>query len=148
MKMDALSFWQPWASLVVFEYKKVETRVWKPPRKAPFDLAIAATKSDPPKGIGVSRLHYRFIRMYCGLPGVERLGAWACWPQGCVIGTVRVLGWERTEVCRDDLSEQELTFGNYEDGRWAWFMELDERFEKPIPCRGNRLLWEWNRTQG
>jgi len=141
--MDAISLWQPWASLMVWEYKKVETRIWKPRRKIPFDLAIAATKSGPPSGIGRSRYTIRFENMYYSLPGIKRLGWWDRWPRGAVLGIVRVIGFERTEVCRDDLSEQERVFGNYEDGRWAWFTDLLERFEKPIPAKGNRLLWNW-----
>jgi hypothetical protein len=84
--------------------------------------------------------------MYQTLPGIQRLGGWGHWPQGAVLGIVRVIGWERTEVCRDDLSFQERVFGNYEDGRWAWFTELIERFEKPISAKGNRLVWNWERV--
>jgi hypothetical protein len=38
----------------------------------------------------------------------------------------------------------ERVFGNYEEGRYAWFFEDIKPFPNPIPAKGNRLLWEWN----
>ncbi len=43
----------------------------------------------------------------------------------------------------DDLCTREHIFGNYEDGRYAWFLEMLEVFERPIPAKGNRMLWNW-----
>ena len=50
---------------------------------------------------------------------------------------------EPTEKVRGDLSEKEQLFGSYEEGRYAWFLEMVEKFDTPIPAKGNRLLWEW-----
>lgn len=48
------------------------------------------------------------------------------------------------ERVRDEISRRERVFGNYEDGRrFAWFLEIGEKFEKPIRAKGNRMLWEW-----
>jgi hypothetical protein len=38
-----------------------------------------------------------------------------------------------------------LIFGNYEDGRYAWHIELIEKFAEPIAAKGNRMLWNWER---
>ena len=52
---------------------------------------------------------------------------------------------ETDEMFREALPARERIFGNYEDGRYAWLLELVEVFDNGIPAKGNRMLWEWNR---
>jgi len=52
---------------------------------------------------------------------------------------------EETRQVREILCKRELIFGNYEDGRYAWSMQVIEKFERPIPAKGNRMLWNWER---
>jgi hypothetical protein len=136
--MKALSLWQPWASLVAFEEKRVETRVWSTAYRGP--LAIHATAKGPADFLGQSR-HL-----------ISELHGWGdgYWPKahhgvglGAVLCVARLVAVEPVEKVRGDLSAQELLFGNYEDGRYAWFLEGVERFKMPIPAKGNRMLWEW-----
>jgi hypothetical protein len=61
----------------------------------------------------------------------------------CIVRLVEIV--EIDEPLRFALNSRERIFGNYEDGRYAWFLEMVERFDKPIPAKGNRLLWEWQR---
>jgi activating signal cointegrator 1 len=147
--MKALTLWQPWASLIAFGEKKVETRCWS--TKFRGELAIHAAAKEPSDWLGVSRFNNPFPNAIFAITKRHQWGE-GYWPNahhsvglGAVLCIVRLLGIEQTENVREELSEQELLFGNYEDGRYAWFMELVERFEKPIPAKGNRLLWNWNR---
>ena len=42
---------------------------------------------------------------------------------------------------REALPARERIFGNYEDGRYAWLLELVEVFDGGIPAKGNRMRW-------
>lgn len=144
--MKAITLWQPWASLVAVGEKKVETRCWD--TKYRGLLAIHSAKLEPRSGLGVSREKPEFARL---MIEISNRYDWRdfYWKGGrpalgsvlCLARLVDVIPVERV---RDDLSKQELTFGNYEDGRFAWFLEAVTAFEDPIPAKGNRLLWNWN----
>ena len=67
-------------------------------------------------------------------------------PSGKVLCIVRLLDIAETDgMFREALPARERVFGNYEDGRYAWLLEMVEVFEPAIPSKGNRMLWEWNR---
>jgi hypothetical protein len=63
---------------------------------------------------------------------------------GAVVCIVKLVDIERTTNVREILCERERIFGNYEEGRYAWFLELIEKFDSPIPAKGNRMIWNWN----
>jgi len=142
--MKALTLWEPWASLVAVEEKKVETRIWATKYRGP--LAIHAAKKSPPEWLGASRNGDYFQER---LALIEKKYGWenGWWKQtaGNVLCIVNLVAVECTELVRVDLGEQEILFGNYDHGRYALFFEMIERFETPIPAKGNRLLWEWKR---
>jgi activating signal cointegrator 1 len=145
VNMKALTLWQPWASLVAFEEKKVETRCWS--TKYRGLLAIHAAQKEPPDWLGKSRNRQEFHKYLCGITKRHQWGDF-WWPNGKrglaeVLCIVKLISIEPVERVREDLSAQELCFGNYEDGRYAWFLEMVHRFESPIPAKGNRLLWNW-----
>jgi activating signal cointegrator 1 len=150
--VKALTLWQPWASLIALAEKKVETRSWATKYRGP--LAIHAAAKLPPKWLGVSRHEIEFRDEIadcfnarrdaddrCGLHVDDAIRAL---PYGAVLCVVNLVAVHETGEVYDDLDRREQIFGNYEDGRFAWFFEDVERFEKPIPAKGNRLLWEFN----
>lgn len=152
--MKALTLWQPWASLVALDHKRIETRCWS--TKYRGLLAIHAAAKLPPKWLGASRDQPEFRDALadvfnCRRDRDDRSGlhvddAIRQLPYGkvvCVVRLIDVVGINR--YLRADVPDSELIFGNYEDGRYAWFMELVEKFDEPIPAKGNRLLWEWKR---
>lgn len=140
--MKALTLWQPWASLIAFEEKKVETRCWS--TKYRGLIAIHAALAIP-RWVGDSRksqeFHDRMMKLAYA-DGMFETGM----PKGVVLCVAELVAIEPTEKVRDDLSEQEILFGNYEDGRYAWFLEVKKRFDRPIPAKGNRMLWNWEET--
>lgn len=149
--MKALTLWQPWASLVALGEKQVETRIWS--TKYRGELAIHASANLPPAWLGRSRFSCEFADEVADVLKVrrdrdDRLGvnvdsAVRNLPRGSVLCIARIVSIEPTERVRDLLSRRESIFGNYEDGRYAWFLHLVEKFEQPIPAKGNRLLWNW-----
>lgn len=136
--MKALSLWQPWATLVALGEKKVETRCWD--TKYRGLLAIHSTQTIP-RWLGESRKSQQFhdLMMQClAKHNVQEL------VKGSVLCIVELKDVITVDTVRNDLSPQEILFGNYEDGRYAWFFELVEKFDKPIPAKGNRMLWNWS----
>lgn len=152
--MKALTLWQPWASLVAIGQKSVETRCWS--TKYRGELAIHSAANIPPKMLGESRNRPEFRDRLADIFNArrdcdERSGfhvddAIRQLPYGKVLCIMRLVDVQETgsmDCC--ELPEAERIFGNYEPGRYAWFLEMVERFETPIPAKGNRMLWNWTR---
>jgi hypothetical protein len=142
--MKALTLWQPWASLVALSEKSIETRIWSTKHRGP--LAIHAAQKLPPKWLGASRNSEPFIQeladvLNCRIDRVD--SEIRKLPYGKILCTVNLFRIEETRAVREILCKREVIFGNYEDGRYAWSMQVITRFEKPIPAKGNRMLWNW-----
>jgi hypothetical protein len=145
--MKALSLWQPWASLVALGEKRIETREWA--TKYRGELAIHATAKLPPRWLGASRHSEMFRNELADVLNVRRDSvemAMRKLPYSSVLCIVRLVDIEPTIHVREILCERERIFGNYEEGRFAWFLELVEKFDDPIPAKGNRMLWNWERS--
>lgn len=151
--MKALTLWQPWATLVAMEEKHIETRCWE--TKYRGEMAIHSAAKLPVKWLGASAHTEPFRDELADIFGVrrdrdERSGKnvddiLRGLPFGKVLCIVRLTKIEKTfDVC-DWLTDRELLFGNYEDGRYAWHLEMVEVFEPPVPAKGNRMLWNWTR---
>lgn len=63
--------------------------------------------------------------------------------RAAVLCIVQLRSIEEASSARETLCQRERIFGNYDDGRYAWFLEMAEKFDEPIAAKGNRLLWEW-----
>jgi hypothetical protein len=136
--MKAITLTQPWASLVALGEKRVETRSWG--TKYNGLLAIHAAKGYPKwaQDTCLAEPFYSSLRVphanYC-YPELSR---------GHVLCTVNMMRCRRTEHVRSQLTEKELAFGDYGDGRFAWFFTITMLFAKPIPAVGHLGLWDWN----
>lgn len=129
--MKALSLWQPWASLVAVGAKTIETRSWMPPAR--FDgerIAIHAAKRTDDLAL-LTRDPFR--------RALERAGVL---PLGAIVATVRLVGVEQItpDLCRV-LSGDELAFGNYSTGRYAWHLS-DPILLEPIPTTGRQGFFD------
>lgn len=153
--MKALTLWQPWASLVALGEKRIETRCWSTKHRG--ELAIHASANLPPVWLGRSRFSCEFADEVADVLNVRRDsddrfgtrvdGAVRNLPRASVLCLVRLVCIEPTERVREFIGQRERIFGNYEDGRYAWHIELLEKFEYPLPAKGNRMLWNWERYE-
>lgn len=45
-----------------------------------------------------------------------------------------------------DVTDQ-IPFGIFEQGRWAWLLSDVERFDDPVPAAGRQGIWNWDEHQ-
>ncbi len=129
--MKAITILQPWASLIACGAKKIETRSWSTKYRGP--LAIYAGRTVP--------------SMDFFTPRMEK----ALWnedtPFGKVIAIAELVDCvemtnERIAAWREMYGDDEIAFGHFEAGRYAWILANVRRIE-PVPAKGRQRLWEW-----
>jgi hypothetical protein len=130
--MKAIPLWQPWASLVACGAKRVETRHWPvPPAWLGQRMAIYATKRESDLWL-CKRSPFAAY-----LPEPDLL------PRGAIIATVTLARCsEMTEASIAELAERnpdELAFGLYEPGRFAWVLRDVEPLAAAVPFK-----WPFN----
>jgi hypothetical protein len=138
--MRALTLTEPWATLMALHEKTVETRSWKLPAGIiGEEVAIHAAKGFPKWA--KETCDEEPYRTALTLPG----GIWSYPEKNCghVLCIVKFIGYRRTEDVRGQLSEKQLAFGDYAEGRFAWFTEFVERLPRPVAAIGHLGFWEW-----
>jgi hypothetical protein len=142
--VKALPLWQPWASLVAVEAKRIETRHWAPPRALIGQrIAIHATKTKAQLWIvGESPFAERLMQALDAGTLVEVDGQL---PLGAIVATAVLDRCEEiTYAFADELyvrDPDEFAFGNYGAGRFAWFLRDVERLAVPVPFRGSQGIF-------
>lgn len=55
---------------------------------------------------------------------------------------------ERVKCCRHGIRKKlegdELYFGDFMDGRYAWELNTVQVLLKPVPAKGQLSLWNWD----
>jgi hypothetical protein len=138
--MKALSLWQPWASLIACGAKTIETRSWQPPARLDGQrIAIHAAKRTDDLYLLGQRPFADYLAPLAG--GRVTL------PLGAIIGTVRLVGCEliTPELCRAvhqrEGGNDELSFGDYRTGRYAWHLADPRPLAVPVPTIGRQGFW-------
>ncbi len=54
------------------------------------------------------------------------------------------IAWVDEHLCPHYPSEQEIVFGDWTPGRYAWEIVNIKMLPKPIPAKGMQGLWNWN----
>lgn len=132
--MKALTLTQPYATLVAIGAKTIETRSWS--TKYRGRVAIHA-------GRKAGSIQFVFqaepFRSALQLTDNSTLAL----PLGAVVAIADLVDVVPTVSVADELNAQELAFGDYSAGRFAWILRDVERLARPMPCRGALGLWEW-----
>ncbi|MDQ7094195.1 ASCH domain-containing protein [Desulfosporosinus sp. PR] len=168
--MKAITMWQPWASLLACGAKKYETRSWATQYRGP--IAIHAAKKDP-HSIMVSLPHdisksiYDCIYTQFGIQS----GALNKMPVGCIIATAELVNcWRIVYNPGTDIDKaktipigaeldvpkhhpdfhryivptaEEMMFGDWTPGRYAWEFANMTMLPEPKPAKGMQRLWNW-----
>lgn len=138
----ALSVTQPWASLIAWQAKRIESRSWWTAYRGP--LAIHAAK-DFPRWARELCHDELVIREALVFHGARRL---ADLPRGAVLATCRLVACVPTDELAasawgDLFTVQERAYGDYAPGRWAWVLDGVEEPPAPVPAVGALGLWRW-----
>lgn len=130
--MKALTVLQPWASLIVAGYKRIENRTWSPQWELyGSEILIHAGKSERELR-KMDDLTKRIIADYG-----ENVNDRDLYPLGCLLGVARL----------DDVVESANAWWwradqrKYITGPMCWKMTMLERFETPIPWKGAQRVW-------
>lgn len=139
--MRGLTLCQPWAQLMAFGEKTIETRSWKTDYVGP--VAIHAAKglgglaemvewspreNDLENVVASFPFSYR-LRRHIGPIDFEALARWL--PRGEIVAVGNLVGcWETTDLGLkarmadpSRVGPYEESFGNYRPGRWAWVFD-------------------------
>ena len=151
--MNALTLYQPWATLVAMGWKRYETRHWVPSVAAlGRPLAIHASKRWDSTG---KRWAARFGVSEC--------------PLGVIVCFVELIGWHRCREVAGELVEVDRSegtdpllqrtptadlsatsasiprdpYGDYAPGRFAWRLDAVQVPRHRIPIKGRQGLWRF-----
>ena len=142
--MKTLSLTQPWASLMAFGEKHIETRSWGTGYRGP--LLIHASKGFPRDCRDLCEHDPVFVRALAR----HGITSWKQLPTGVVIARVELVAVRGTRWLVDSEPGQpewsafkatdELRFGDYSEGRYGWLTRNPVRLI-PTPARGSLGLW-------
>lgn len=143
--MKALSLWQPWATLVAIGAKQVETRSWYTSYRGPLVICASKKWNWDLYNLCLETEFYDALKVsVCG-NGCSRAVPTPL-PLGVALARVTLVDCLRTDVFvrRYPLlaTDQELRFGDYTHGRYAWVFEDIQPFVSPPPLRGAQGLFE------
>jgi len=124
MRIKAISLWQPWATLVAIRAKQFETRSWPTNYRGPLAIHAAQRwtreqrelcETEPFKSALTGYLPFGRIVAVCNLVDC------------CTTDSIAAFG----------ISPNELAFGDWTHGRFAWELTLVRQIQ-PIPCTGRQ----------
>lgn len=124
--MKVLSIKEPFASLIKDNKKRIETRSWKTKYRGP--IYIHASITPHKKDERINKLLKLVNPMY---------GFIIC---KCNLVNVRLIDEEFIKT----LSKDEIYYGNYEFGRYAWILEDVKILNNPIKAKGKLSIWNYD----
>lgn len=128
-----ISLYQPWAQLVVMGKKKFETRSWKTHHTGLLLIHAGLNTS-----FVNDLLNNEQFKKH--IPSANLLST------GRIIGAVDMHGCfpahDILKILGEQNEREEIAFGNYERGRFAWKLKYALMFDKPIPFRGFQRLFD------
>ena len=135
--MKAITILEPWASLIAYGEKKIETRSWE--TKYRGRIVIHAGKSKKyirgviAKFNGI-QLPDKFTLNYGKVIAIADLVDCTQFVHSLIPGRNTIL------LNGEEVTEKEIAFGDCTVGRWAWVLENVQRVE-PLPAKGQQRIW-------
>jgi hypothetical protein len=136
--MRCISLWQPYATLLVRGFKRIETRPYAAPSTCiNVPVGIASTKQIKPEQRAAAA-DPEFAAFYAetGLPPLDEL------PHGFLLGEATFYSTEPiTKEDLDDITDEEQSYGWFAPGRHAWRTRDVVAYDDPIPVKGQQGIW-------
>jgi activating signal cointegrator 1 len=135
-RLKVLSVIQPWATLLVIGAKEFETRSWTAYHRGPLVIHASQARTHA-RGL-FNEEPFRSVLTKAGYPTADSL------PFGCLVGGANLVNVvPTTEILRNRLaSEQELAFGDFDDGRFAWRFAYPVEFGEFRTAKGDLGFWK------
>ncbi len=152
--MKLISLWEPWASLVAIGAKKIETRSWYTPYRG--WVAIHSTKGglsmEELAQVSCSEYFYPALKEFppfaAQVEASTMKKGWikSVFPHGCIVAVAKLTEcrmvietpYGAAEWCMVPPPEPELSFGNYELGRYGLMLDGVIRLPAPIPFKSRQ----------
>ncbi len=135
--MRGIGMWQPWPTLMATGDKQNETRGWRTDHRGP--LVMCSTKRIPFEAMEAA-IREPFLTALANEPGWKtQLGL------ALVIVNLKDCFLITEELRKKVLKERganEIAFGNWEPGRYAWYCPQVLRIPKPFPVRGRQGFFD------
>jgi hypothetical protein len=130
--MIAIALWQPYATLMAIGAKQYETRHWWTDVRGPV-LIYAAKKQS------VDQLQLFYAEPFYSHLSKAGYRHWEQLPFGALVSRHDLKDVYQTDTVKRIQEGQgnfdEIAFGDYSPGRFAFHMPLIERFPEPIPFK-------------
>lgn len=125
--MKALTIKQPWASLIVNEYKKYEFRSWKTNYRGKVLIHAGLSKENDIIN-KVQSYNLEYIN-------------------GAIIGEADIVDCIPVDKEFDQNLKQidSIVYGNDHVGNYAWKLENIKKYDKPIYVKGKLGLWYYEK---
>jgi activating signal cointegrator 1 len=127
--MKALSILQPWASLIVHGFKRIETRSWMTLHRGFLAIHAAAWFRKAQR----ERYRQHPFRDCLAAAGIHRM---ADFPLSSIVGVVNVIDCVPAGELLDEIDDRERHFGDFGPGMYAWLLADPRPLIEPIPCIG------------
>jgi hypothetical protein len=135
--LPALTLHQPWATLIAIGAKRYETRSWPTAYRGPIAIHAAKRFDDQQRYLCETEPFQSVLRRG-GYPISSML------PLGCVVAVAYVATCSLIHpASTQNLSSEEVAFGDWRSGRYAWHMRDVARLDPPIAARGYQGIWTW-----
>lgn len=144
--MKAITIIQPWASLIAHGQKRYETRSWSTSYRGL--IAIHAGRRTKQAETFIAGMYDEADEYSLDSDDVHNiffdlgLNAPDDYPFSSLIAVGHLAECVRTEHGIRDAGLQEIEFGDWSPGRYAWRIDNVWRFDRPIPIRGAQGLWD------
>lgn len=152
--MRAISLWQPWASAVAVNAKRVETRHWATPYRGALAIHAAQRK------VVLELMHYGSCWNWAGaLRPANSPANTSHWPDltllpfGAIVAVCNLVECRPTDSFTnaeldaprlppgetlDSYQWTERQMGNFELGRFGWVLEDIRMLREPVPFKGHQ----------
>lgn len=150
--MKVLTLIQPWATLIALKEKRIETRSWKTNYRGPL-LIHAGKKIE--KHICKSEPFFSVLNSN-SIDELDKLLTGLIIAKCNLIDCVKMSDWEldssfnavsATLENGQLIVGNELNFGDYTPGRFAWILDDVEILKEPIPAKGQLGLWNYKEIE-
>ena len=132
--MKAITIHQPFAHYLANGIKRYETRSWSTDYRGLIAIHAGKTWNNDLREQS-ENLKARFV----DVPDIGSKPA-----RGAILAIALLEDVIPTKQLRKTISSLERAVGNYADGRYGWRLKVIERFDTPIPVRGQQGLWNWD----